>query len=728
MEELAHHAIWNWTCLEELIAFEILHAPKTCGDASGSWPQVHWRSIRYLRHSVVGSPWADHLTLVAAVMSARHYDAQSVKLVLSRLHTRFRLAFNELNISSMEQWDAEHFFPSYLKGEVLPEESAYARERFWLEYSMASKQVGIWHKGLPKQEQERYRPFCLPVVSRLAVYGLTRFKESRELQRQTRKQETDALVPHFTQMRQEAHLRYNALVRLRQAYQEALTQTQREERAFPVEFSYEEGLERWHFRLWDRRSFVLAHAERYSAQTVSLVKGQQRGFSERQNQPFVEFVRATPLHPDGRANGPWFADLIKLGLLGDGPISGTDEEVKAKQEWLQHWGYADQERGCATPFESMVSGLLCWSHDVGDASFMARAQHRADGLLIPLEPLYAATTFGLLALDMFTTTGMRLNELLQVRVSKDCLVRQVDGPPPGAKDRSVRVRYLFRLIPKGEKTETPRNYFIGKETLRLIEKTGRMLKEHYQLGNAEPLPVVPFSPKEGRAHRFAPACYLFQYRHRHLDGTTISSCLRFLLHGMIFQTKEGKPVVLKAHLLRHAFATYAVQVAHVPLDIVAEWLKQKDLEVTQYYSQVPESLVAEEHGTFVTHLALQVDVREVFLRSPQAIREQLEEARRCVGTLIPVTGGECTLDGRCPSQFACIGCPAKTPDPAKRYQVEHMRKRGQEKLAYCQQEGLVLEGERIKQLLHHCETELLEMDAIEHYREDEQHVPQITLE
>lgn len=154
---------------------------------------------------------------------------------------------------------------------------------------------------------------------------------------------------------------------------------------------------------------------------------------------------------------------------------------------------------------------------------------------------------------------------MQARVSKDCLVRLVDDPPPGAKDRSPRIRYLLRLIPKGEKTDTPRNYFLGKETLRLIEKTGHMLKEHYHLGKTETLPVVPFAPTNGRAHRFAPAPYLLQYRHRHLDGGTITACMRFLLHGMIFETREGKPVVLKAHLLRHAFATYAVQALRFPL-------------------------------------------------------------------------------------------------------------------------------------------------------------------
>jgi hypothetical protein len=728
MSEPLHDPVCTWASLEGSIASEIVQAPKTGGDEHGAWVPVAERVVRYLQQRVVGSPWVNHLALVAAVMSARHYDVQSVKLVVSRLHMRFTAVFHELALQRMDEWKAEAFFPSYLKGELLSQDSDSMRERFWIDYSTASKQVWLWLKSLPDPQQHLFQRFALPLVPRLAVHGLLHFKELQRQQQQARKQETDALVPHFAAMRAQAHLRYNCLIRLRQAYQEAIARAKLEQLPFPVEFSYEEGFSRWHFRLWDRRSFVLARAHCYSRQTVTNAKEHLRGFSDEGNTLFVEFVKATSRNQETTPSSPWFAELLRLGLLGDGPVSGTDEEVQAKQAWLRKFGYADPERGDSTPFQTMVSGLLCWSHDPGDASFMARAQERAEGLLIPVEPLYAAATFGLLALDLLTTTGLRINELMQTRVSKDCLVRQIDDPPPGAKDRSVRVRYLFRLIPKGEKTEAPRNYFIGKETLRLVEKTGRMLMEHYHLGQSEALPLVPFAPTNGRAHRFAPAPYLFQYRHRHLDGATITACMRFLLHGMVFQTNEGKPVVLKAHLLRHTFATYAVQVAQVPIDIVAEWLKQKDLEVTRYYSRVPESFVAEEHGTFVTHLALQVDVREVFLRSAKEIREQLEAAKRCVGTLIPVTGGECTLDGRCPSQFACIGCPAKTPDPAKRYQVEHLRKRGQEKLEYCQQEGLVLEVERLKQLIHHCEIELLEMDAIEHYREDETHAPTVIIE
>jgi hypothetical protein len=57
-----------------------------------------------------------------------------------------------------------------------------------------------------------------------------------------------------------------------------------------------------------------------------------RSFADERNHSFVEFVSATSLNNDTTASGPWFIDLLKLGLLGDGPVSGTEEEVKAKQE------------------------------------------------------------------------------------------------------------------------------------------------------------------------------------------------------------------------------------------------------------------------------------------------------------------------------------------------------------------------------------------------------------
>ncbi len=228
----------------------------------------------------------------------------------------------------------------------------------------------------------------------------------------------------------------------------------------------------------------------------------------------------------------------------------------------------------------------------------------------------------------------------------ECLIRLVDDPPPGARDQSPRIRYVLRLLPKGERTETRHNYGIGKESVRLLEKTAQMLCEHYQLQPGNPLPRIAFEPLHQRSHRFEGMHlpYIFQYNQTHLSASTITPCIRFLLHGMLFQTSAGAPVVMKPHLLRHAFATYAVQVEGMPIDLVAKWLQQKNLEVTSYYSEMPEYMQVEQHASFVARLATQINVREAILRSPEEIQKQAEAARNRVGMLVPVCGGDCTID------------------------------------------------------------------------------------
>ncbi|GAC1354122.1 MAG: hypothetical protein NVS4B11_38080 [Ktedonobacteraceae bacterium] len=69
-----------------------------------------------------------------------------------------------------------------------------------------------------------------------------------------------------------------------------------------------------------------------------------------------------------------------------------------------------------------------------------------------------------------------------------------------------------------------------------------------------------------------------------------------------FSNSRRETRVLKPHLLRHSFATHAVQVEKIPLGIVGEWLKQKSLDVTDYYSQPTESMVAEAAETQLTAL------------------------------------------------------------------------------------------------------------------------------
>jgi hypothetical protein len=326
-----------------------------------------------------------------------------------------------------------------------------------------------------------------------------------------------------------------------------------------------------------------------------------------------------------------------------------------------------------------------------------------------------------MGIDLFTTTGARMNEALQISLDKECLIILTLPPTPGAKDQTPRRRFVLRLIPKGERTDTRHDYFVSQETVGLIERVARMLQEHYgiDLEKGEKLPFVDFNHMNSRHYRFGEARYLFQYNNTHLHSQTLTASMRFLLHGMIFQKRDGTLVIIKAHLLRHLFATHAHQVEGVPLDIVGAWLKQKNLAITDYYARVTESMVAEAADSLLARIAQHIDARDPVLRLPEEIQKQAEEAQARVGTLANVTGGECTNHNLCPPQFMCVGCHFKVPDPSKRYQVEQIMGWAADKLDYYTREGLLVESEQVKHVIRNCKAELREMDMIENYRRDE---------
>lgn len=628
----------------------------------------------------------------------------------------------------MADWYPSQCIPDYLKGEILPTDSLRIKQRFLVDYQSASKLMSKWLESLPVQQQEIYRPFVLSSIAEQHLTGLNRRSEITQQERQTRKAETDAVLPHFVNIRAEAHFRCNRITRLRNAYLNAIQLMNEKDRSFPFSFSYEEGgdsdrslpaQERLTFQIWDRPSFVLAHANNYSYSVVNAARRSQMN-DVGKNHIFLELVRAERLTDDAPANGFWFEELFKRGVMGLNSSVGSQEQIESKLTWLKSWGYTP------TPFFATVGGLLSWS--VTEGRFMYSAQQRTSGLLIPVEAIYGAAMIGQMAIDLFTTTGARINEVMQIRLTKDCIVHLKMAAPPGAIDQTPRIRYVLRLIPKGEKRDIPQDYFISDETKRLLVRAAKMLIEHYKLQLNGSIPIVDFNPASRRSNRFGKARYLFQYNHKHLSADTITSCMRFLLHGMVFKTRDGKLVILKSHLLRHAFATHAVQVENIPIDIVGAWLHQKDLDITDYYSKPTESMIAEASDQFLARVSANINVSEITLRTPEELTTLYEEARGKAGTLADVIGGQYVSHGYCAAKFACVGCAGKVPEPAKRYQIEKHKLWAKEQVNYAAQEGLNPEAERMKQLMRDCDDELAEIDLIEAYREDENREIDIRIE
>lgn len=286
---------------------------------------------------------------------------------------------------------------------------------------------------------------------------------------------------------------------------------------------------------------------------------------------------------------------------------------------------------------------------------------------------------------------------------------------------------MLRLVPKG--SDKPADYFVGAETQRNFEKTLQLLKEHYQLQPGEPLPRVPFDPNNGRAHCFPERPYLFQMNRRHLSDWAVTACMRFLCHGLVFETRDGQAVSLKAHTLRHVFATHAHHVEQLPLDVIAVILHQKNLEVTGYYAapQWGQVVAATDLllDRFATHLG---SIEKIMARTPQELRQQYESARQQVGTLTHVIGGECTCHALCPISFACTGCAYKIPDPTRREEILEQKQWALIRLEQVKKRNIGPETVKMQALIQHCNTELEEMNLIEQYQKDERNEPQLDIE
>lgn len=77
-------------------------------------------------------------------------------------------------------------------------------------------------------------------------------------------------------------------------------------------------------------------------------------------------------------------------------------------------------------------------------------------------------------------------------------------------------------------------------------------------------------------------------------------------------------------MLRHAFATEAVQRQKMPIDILAKILHQRDLAVTEYYSAPTPSQIAESVGELQDVISSYIDIDDALLRSPVELQKNLQ--------------------------------------------------------------------------------------------------------
>ncbi|WP_420792436.1 site-specific integrase [Bacillus cereus] len=668
-------------------------------------------NLKYFLNHVAYKPWNNHLLLAIYVYADKNSDERTIRNLMLQINPRLTDLFNVFHLSKMAEFDTETHMYQYLKGSLYQEHTDSMRYELLKWYRTVSYTMRKWIiSKLDKKQQSYFEQFLFLMPS----YDSRDFnftKSVREQARNTRKSETDAIVPLLPQIRAEGHFRWNQLSRLRQAFLKACEQAKQGKHELPLEFHYDEPErigERFYFRLWDKPSFVLNHQNQFSASSLKSANTCTGVYSKKNNQYFVEFIKTKRLDADEEAEGLWFMELFEKNVIGMWYQNASKEELQQIRRVLYSWGYG--EEGLTKnpiPFCSRRKGIITSS------TFISRNQDKAKGILLDIEPLYVATTFGLLALDIFTTTGARLNELLQLNNTKECI-------------RTVKVggelRFSFYAIPKGRDGLEP--FYISKQTMKLIQLVGKLLKGHY---GTEKIPSVKYCCD--RSHLFPePKPYFFQYHKKSFERFTIWSSLRFLLHGLNFETQEGKVVSIKTHLLRHAFATEAVQRQKLPIDIVAKILHQRDLGVTRYYSEPTPSQVAQSVGDLHDIISDYVDLDEAVLRSAEELEKEIEEYNEKVGVFNNVVGGTCVTDHVCPIKMQCLGCQAKIPQPEKKHELLEVIELSKDMEKRYSALGLTVDVKKARVMRKHARNELKEIELIEKYREEQKYEPHIQID
>jgi hypothetical protein len=589
---------------------------------------------------------------------------------------------SELSLKDIDEIEPDRFCQKFHDGEVLHNENIATRGRFLQTYFRLLRRQDDYLRKLTSEQKATFTPFLLrKVVDDHFWHHSTIHREVQSEQKARRKKATDVVHDKFYLFRDIAERRRIQLGRMRAAYINAIEHHKKTKCELPFAFSINDDTTvlpsgtvknvRHQFRLWNATALRSAHAST-AGDFYERASPYQRSISAKGDLYFLSYEGGHHADNCNTSEPYWFIDLLKVKAFGS-----------TNHDFLGTHGYSESSV-LKLPERTDWDVAVSWWHE--------RLSRDLGLTFIPPNALMRNGLIGHAAIQIMTKTGARMNEFLQIRLTPEHLCR--------VKLPENRETIAFWAIPKGRKAEEP--YYIDERCMKALHAWWTFQRDLDQR-------FEPVKPTRALTHKLKPAPYLWQHDSRHLSHQNVNACMRLMLHGIMLRTADGNTVSLSSHLLRHGFAT-ELRALGTPIDVIALLMKQRDIAVTDYYSQpTPTRLISLQKRIFENR----VDLSREHIRPPAQIKRQVEAVRDKVGALIPVVGGTCTVANECPAKFACIGCAGNAPDPAKRSQVIALKRAYGEMFSMAETQKLPAERRKALDVLASCDDVLAEMDLIE---------------
>lgn len=232
------------------------------------------RNLKFFTRQVLDKSWANHLMLAILGQINQNKDYTTIRNLLQN-NSRFIDLFHAFDLSSMTDFIVDDHMYAYFKGNVYPEHSNSMKGGFNSNYRTMALQTKKW---LEKSHTEKQKIQLEKFLFEMPSFDSSDFsfaKQAKDQTRDTRKNETDAIVPYLPQIRAEGHFRMNQILRLRTSFLKTVEQAKKQANSLPLQFQYNEPErigERFCFRLWDKPSFVLHHHDQFSDFSIEAAK------------------------------------------------------------------------------------------------------------------------------------------------------------------------------------------------------------------------------------------------------------------------------------------------------------------------------------------------------------------------------------------------------------------------------------------------------------------------
>ncbi len=683
----------NWTKEAKVQAF-LTWLPKALHDAPDiAWTEIPPEVMGYCIYTIKNSPDAEMLAVIAASVRGA-MDIYSERGILSRMNRLFRTLRSTYHMQSLADLRQEHIWYEWATHQKQTAETAAQVKAYSAIATGHFPHYLLRLNALDRQRMQQYAlpPFPPDITKKYFVAKLFTAAEQAK-----RKAQTDILAPLYPVLRQLVRLRKQLAERTIIAIREARQKVETGEVVLPFRFQHRDTIPEVNrdarsvsevhiqgrevtmaFILWDRKTWVEHHSERYSEAARREVKMETGAYAPGQNTFFVQF--------DGKSSDLlWIGDLVERRLL-----QHFNQQSIYRKGYEERWQLARKlgfTNGCVCTRPGLLSAGNYWLTEVG---------HQHGDLVFDPEALFRGVLFGATLAMIALSNGSRASELLQVSWNKErrvirtetIMLLKEDGQPQLGEDQTPltkQVKLHFQhLLPKGAKAEEERQLFpLSKEALRLMGEIKVLLEETHG-----EVPVVHPSRSSAKYEHLKPERYLFQWAASPDDTlgiltiADIQVLLRFIFHGLDLYTAQGEPIRVSVHVLRHVMATHARQYRKVPPEAIAYFfLHHRIKELT---GRVPSLSEISEYYTFMTEeqrfaviradLDEQEELDHVLLQIAPTQRdlEQMNEDLRTVfdlwHALHPTALGNCGCPGLCPrgnDRALCLGCSYLVTDPER---------------------------------------------------------------